>query len=337
MYLKLAESDFIIGIVVSGVRLSTPVILAALGETIAERSGVLNLGLEGMMLMGAFGGFIGTYFTGNVFVGLLLAISGPALMAALMAFMSITLRTNQLVAGLAIWLLGVGLTALLFRLTFGVVTIAPKINQVPGIEIPFLSHIPIVGPVIFQYDPFVYLAILLVPLIHIFLFKTNLGLKIRTVGENPKQADALGVNVYKIRYLSVIIGGLFAGVAGSYFALVTTGYFLENITAGQGWIALAVVIFGRWKPFYVLLGGLTFGFEARFRQKFARLSVPPKSVVKFVESTSTIFPARCSFGGIQSRQLNSVLPAIVKGCGRSRSMGWRASRRTDLLSFSVIS
>ena len=245
---------------VSGLRLSTPVIYAALGETIAERSGVLNLGLEGMMLMGAFGGFIGTYFTGNVFVGLLLAITGPALMAALMAFMSITLRTNQLVAGLAIWLLGVGLTALLFRLTFGVVTIAPKINQVPGIEIPFLSHIPIVGPVIFQYDPFVYLAILLVPLIHIFLFKTNLGLKIRTVGENPKQADALGVNVYKIRYLSVIIGGLFAGVAGSYFALVTTGYFLENITAGQGWIALAVVIFGRWKPFYVLLGGLTFGF-----------------------------------------------------------------------------
>jgi ABC-type uncharacterized transport system permease subunit len=218
-----------------------------------------------MMLMGAFGGFIGTYFTGNVFVGLLLAISGPALMAALMAFMSVTLRTNQLVAGLAIWLLGVGLTALLFRLTFGVVTIAPKINQVPGIEIPFLSHIPIVGPLVFQYDPFVYLAFLLVPLIHIFLFKTGLGLKIRTVGENPRQADALGVNVYKIRYLAVIIGGVFAGLAGSYFALVTTGYFLENITAGQGWIALAVVIFGRWKPFYVLLGGLTFGFVDAFQ------------------------------------------------------------------------
>ena len=245
----------------SGVRLSTPVIFAALGETIAERSGVLNLGLEGMMLMGAFGGFIGTYFTGNVFIGLLLAISGPALMA----FMSISLRTNQLVPGLAIWLLGVGLTALLFRLTFGVVTIAPKINEVPGIDIPFLSHIPIVGPVIFQYDPFVYLAILFVPLIHIFLFKTSLGLKIRTVGENPRQADALGVNVYKIRYLSVIIGGLFSGLAGSYFALVTTGYFLENITAGQGWIALAVVIFGRWKPFYVLLGGLTFGFVDAFQ------------------------------------------------------------------------
>ncbi|MFL6319113.1 MAG: ABC transporter permease [Nitrososphaeraceae archaeon] len=250
---------------VSGVRLSTPVIFAALGETIAERSGVLNLGLEGMMLMGAFGGFIGTYFTGNVFVGLLLAISGPALMAALMAFMSITLRTNQLVAGLAIWLLGLGLTALLFRLTFGVVTIAPKINQVHAIEIPFLSHIPIVGSAIFQYDPFVYLAFFFVPLIHIFLFKTSLGLKIRTVGENPRQADALGVNVYKIRYLAVIIGGLFAGLAGSYFALVTTGYFLENITAGQGWIALAVVIFGRWKPFYVLLGGLTFGFVDAFQ------------------------------------------------------------------------
>jgi general nucleoside transport system permease protein len=215
--------------------------------------------------MGAFGGFIGTYFTGNVFVGLLLAIFGPALMAILMAFMSVTLRTNQLVAGLAIWLLGVGLTALLFRLAFGVVTIAPKINQVPGIDIPFLSHIPIIGSAIFRYDPFVYLAFLLVPLIHIFLFKTSLGLRIRTVGENPRQADALGVNVYKIRYFAVMIGGVLAGLAGSYFALVTTGYFLENITAGQGWIALAVVIFGRWKPFYVLLGGLTFGFVDAFQ------------------------------------------------------------------------
>src|SRR5215216_721256 len=220
--------DFIVGIVASGIRMSTPSLFAALGENIAERSGVLNLGVEGMMLIGAFAGFIGTFVTGNVIIGILVALSGPMVMAALMAFMSVTLRTNQLVAGLAIWLLGVGLTALLFRLTFGVVTIAPKINEVPGIDIPFLSHIPIIGSAIFRYDPFVYLAFLLVPLIHIFLFKTSLSLKIRTLGENPRQADALGVNVYKIRYLAVIIGGVLAGLAGSYFALVTTGYFLEN-------------------------------------------------------------------------------------------------------------
>ena len=261
----MVEIAFVVGIVASGVRLSTPVLYAALGENIAERSGVLNLGVEGMMLMGAFVGFIGTYFTGNVFIGLSLAIIGPAVMATLMAFLSVNLRTNQLVAGLAIWLLGVGLTALLYRLTFGVVTIAPRINEIPPIDIPIISHIPVVGSILFSYDPMVYLALLLVPLTHIFLFKTNLGLKIRTVGENPRQADALGVNVYKIRYLAVIIGGTLAGIGGSYFALVTTGYFLENITAGQGWIALAVVIFGRWKPFYVIAGSLIFGMVDSFQ------------------------------------------------------------------------
>jgi general nucleoside transport system permease protein len=259
------ELAFVVGIVASGIRLSTPVLFAALGENIAERSGVLNLGLEGMMLMGAFAAFIGTYFTGNVFIGLLLAIIGPTVMATLMAFLSVNLRTNQLVAGLAIWLLGVGLTALLYRLIFGVVTIAPRINEILPIDIPIISHIPVIGSIFFNYDPMVYLAFLLVPLTHIFLFRTNLGLKIRTVGENPRQADALGVNVYKIRYLAVIIGGALAGIGGAYFALVTTGYFLENITAGQGWIALAVVIFGRWKPFYILAGSVIFGMVDSFQ------------------------------------------------------------------------
>ena len=192
---------FAVSIVASGIRLSTPVIFAALGETIVERSGVVNLGIEGMMLMGAFGGFIGTFFTGSIFVGLLFAISGPIMMAILMAFLSVNLRTNQLVAGLAIWLLGTGLTALLYRLIFGVATISPKINEISPIGLPILSQIPVIGPILFQYDPMVYLAFLLVPLVHIFLFKTNLGLKIRTVGENPRQADASGVNVYRIRYL----------------------------------------------------------------------------------------------------------------------------------------
>jgi len=253
------ESAFAIGIVVSGIRLSTPVLFASLGELIAERSGVLNLGVEGMMVMGAFAGFIGTYFTGNIFVGLALAISGPGLMAALMAFLSVSLRTNQLVAGLAIWLLGIGLTSLLYRLTFGVVTTAPKVQEIHQIYIPVLSNFPVVGPIFFQYDPLVYLGLLLVPLTQILIFKTNLGLKIRTVGENPRQADALGVSVPKIRYLAVIIGGALAGIGGSYLALVTTGSFFDNITAGQGWIALAIVIFGRWKPIWILMGAWLFG------------------------------------------------------------------------------
>ena len=136
-------TDFIVGIVASGIRMSTPSLFAALGENIAERSGVLNLGVEGMMLIGAFAGFIGTFVTGNVIIGILVALAGPMIMAALMAFLSVSLRTNQLVAGLAIWLLGVGLAALLYRLTFGVVTVAPTVPTIPLLEIPFLSSIPV--------------------------------------------------------------------------------------------------------------------------------------------------------------------------------------------------
>jgi general nucleoside transport system permease protein len=232
------EEALIIGVVASGVRMSIPILFAALGECIAERSGVLNLGVEGMMIIGAFAGFMGTYLTGNIAIGLLMAMGGAAVLASLMAFLSVTIRTNQLAAGLAIWLLGVGLAALLYRLSFGVVTIAPSIQSFDPINIPFLSQIPIAGPILFNHDPMIYLAILMIPVTHIFLFRTNLGLK---------------------------IGGAFAGLGGAYLSLVITGSFSENITGGQGWIALAVVIFGRWRPFWIVLGALIFGMVNSFQ------------------------------------------------------------------------
>lgn len=217
------------------------------------------------MLIGAFTGFMGTYLTGNYVVGILMAIVGAAALAILMGFMSITIRTNQLAAGLAIWLLGTGLAALLYRLAFGVRTVAPSVELMPKIDIPGLSNLPGIGPVLFNHDPLVYIAFLLVPLTHYFIFKTKLGLKIRTVGENPKQADTLGVNVYRIRYLTLIIGGALAGVGGAYFSLVQTGYFLENVTGGAGWIALALVIFGRWKAYWITLGAFIFGMVDSFQ------------------------------------------------------------------------
>jgi simple sugar transport system permease protein len=256
----------IIGVLASGIRLSTPILFAALGEKIAERSGVLNLGIEGMMLIGAFAGFMGTYLTdGNYVVGILMALAAAAGLAMLKGFMSITIKTNQLAAGLAIWLLGTGLAALLYRLYFGIRTSAPSVDVMPKIDIPFLSSAPGVGEVLFSHDPLVYIALLLIPVTHFFIFKTNLGLKIRTVGENPKQADALGVNVEKIRYLAVILGGSLAGVGGAYFSLVQTGYFLEDITAGVGWIALAIVIFGRWKAYWIAAGAFIFGMVDSFQ------------------------------------------------------------------------
>jgi len=255
----------IIGVIVSGMRLMTPVLFAALGEKIAERSGILNLGLEGMMLLGAFAGFMGTYITGNYVVGIVMAIAAAAALAVLKGFLSITIRTNQLAAGLAIWLLGTGLAALLYRLTFGIQTVAPSVELMPKIDIPGLSTAPGVGPILFNHDPLVYIALLLVPVTYYFIFKTNLGLKIRTVGENPKQADALGVDVNKIRYLAVIIGGAMAGIGGAYFSLVQTGYFLENVTGGAGWIALALVIFGRWKSYWICAGAFIFGMVDSFQ------------------------------------------------------------------------
>jgi len=255
----------IIGVIVSGMRLMTPVLFAALGEKIAERSGILNLGLEGMMLVGAFAGFMGTYITGNYVVGILMAMAGAAALALLKGFMSITIRTNQLAAGLAIWLLGTGLAALMYRLTFGVQAVAPSVELMPKIDIPGLSTLPGIGPILFNHDPLVYIALLLVPATYFFIFKTNLGLKIRTVGENPKQADALGVDVYRIRYLAVIIGGAMAGIGGAYFSLVQTGYFLENVTGGTGWIALALVIFGRWKSYWICAGAFIFGMVDSFQ------------------------------------------------------------------------
>lgn len=255
----------VIGVLASGIRLAAPILFAALGEKIAERSGVLNLGLEGMMLIGAFAGFMGVFITGNYVVGIVMAMASAALLAALKGFMSITIRTNQLAAGLAIWLLGTGLAALLYRLAFGVQTAAPSVGLMPKIFIPGLSDAPGIGPILFNHDPLVYIAFLLIPVTHYFIFKTNLGLKIRTVGENPKQADALGVNVYKIRYLAVILGGALAGIGGAYFSLVQTGYFLENVTGGAGWIALALVIFGRWKAYWITAGAFIFGMVDSFQ------------------------------------------------------------------------
>jgi len=242
----------------SGLRLSTPLLFAALGEKIAERAGVLNLGVEGMMIMGAFAGFMGAFITGNIAIGFLFGIATGAVMAALMAFLNVTLRTNQLVAGLAVWLLGLGLSALLYRLAFGI-GVSPSVKPLGAINIPGLSEIPFAGPILFNHDPLVYIGWAMVPILYILLFKTKLGLKIRTVGENPRQADTQGVNVARIRYLAVIIGGAMAGIAGAYLSLVMAGSFVEGMTNARGWIAIALVIFGRWHPIGIMGACLLFG------------------------------------------------------------------------------
>ncbi|RLE49673.1 MAG: ABC transporter permease, partial [Candidatus Methanomethylicota archaeon] len=213
------------------------------------------LGVEGMMIMGAVSGFIVTMFTGSPAIGLLAALVAGGLLALLHAFISISLRGNQVVSGLALTMIGLGLSALMGRGVVGV----PLKAKVGGLSIPLLSNIPIIGTIFFKQNPLVYFSYALVALSWFILYKTKLGIAIRAVGENPSAADAMGVNVYLIRYACVVFGGILAGLAGAYLSIVYIPAWVEGMTAGRGWIAVALVIFALWDPIRAMLGAYLFG------------------------------------------------------------------------------
>jgi simple sugar transport system permease protein len=242
---------------------ATPLLLASLGEIYSERSGVINLGIEGMMLIGAYTAFITSNITGNVWLAVLVAGLAGALLSSIHAFLSITLKVNQIVSGLALSLMGVGVSGLLGQGLIGLA--APRLTR---IHIPILSSIPIIGPVLFAQDPLVLISVLLAPALWFILFKTMIGLKIRSVGENPEAADVAGINVDLVRYASVIFGGFLSGIAGSYFSLVLSAAWIENMTAGRGWIALGLVIFSFWNPLYALIGSYIFGILEVVQYRF---------------------------------------------------------------------
>ncbi|MFN8458553.1 MAG: ABC transporter permease [Anaerolineae bacterium] len=249
-----------VGIIHSGIRLATPYLYAAIGETFAQRSGVLNLGIEGIMLMGAFSGFYVLFQTGSPFLGLLAAAAVGALLGLAMAFISVTLKAEQGISGIGLFMFGLGASSLLFKTTLG------TIEGVEGFgELKFclssnfcLSQIPVIGEIFFSHSLMVYGAFALVPLSWWVLNKTTLGLKIRAVGQNPQAADTLAVNVDRVRYFTVTLGGLLAGVAGASLSISLLNIFQEGMTNGQGFIAVALVYFGSWTPFGVLLGAMLF-------------------------------------------------------------------------------
>jgi ABC-type uncharacterized transport system permease subunit len=238
----------------AAVRAGTPILFAALGELLAERAGILNLGVEGMMLVGALTGFIVSQQSGNPWAGLLAAGLAGALLSAIHACLTITLHANQVVSGLALTIFGSGLSGALGRAFVGV----PAGGFAP-IPVPGLADVPWVGKMFFDHDPLVYLGYLLVPLMSVLLYRTRLGLKVRAVGENPHSADAMGVSVVRVRYGCVLAGGLAAGIGGSYLSLAYTQMWIDNMTAGRGWIALAMVTFGAWDPVRMALGVFLFG------------------------------------------------------------------------------
>lgn len=233
---------------------SVAVLLAALGETLAERSGVLNLGLEGMMLMGALSGFAVGYATGNPWLAVTASCLVGGAMALIHAFFSITLKANQVLSGLALTMLGMGLSHFLGRGLIGRSGI--RLGQVP---IPGLSDIPVLGKALFTQSVFAYVAIALTILLAILLARTRRGLMVRAVGEDAAAADTAGISVVQVRYICTIVGGMLAGLGGAYLSLVYTPGWKEGMTAGQGWIAIAMVVFATWKPPRVLVGALLFG------------------------------------------------------------------------------
>ena len=274
MNTELITASFVIGVLAASIRLATPLLFAALGEIFTERAGILNLGVEGIMLMGALSGFLGAYWTSSLWLGVAAGMLTGVLFGLLMGFMSITVKANQVVAGLGITILGSGLSTLLFRLTFGLRSTPPSLDIFPKLSIPLLSKIPGIGPVLFEHNILVYLALILVPISSLVLYRTRLGLMIRAVGESPDAVDTRGLNVSRIRYLSVMIGGAMAGLSGSYLVLGSLGLFWTQMTAGRGFIAIAVVVFSKWDPTRALLGALVFGLASALQISLQTLSVP---------------------------------------------------------------
>ena len=233
----------------------TTLVFAAVGEVIAERAGVLNLGLEGMMLVGAVTGFIALDRTGSLELGVLAALVAGALLGLLHAFLTVTLRADQIVAGLALTIFGTGLSAYLGRDVVG----KPARDSFDPLAIPLLHEIPWVGPVLFDQNVLVYASYILVAVTWVVLFRTRLGLHLRAVGESAGTADVMGVSVAGLRYGAVMVGGSLAGLAGAYLSLARTPGWNEGMTAGRGWIAVGLVIFARWNPLGALVGGFLFG------------------------------------------------------------------------------
>jgi len=241
---------------------ATPLTFGALGGMVSERSGVVNVGLEGMMLMGAFWGVYGADKGGSWVVGLLAAMLGGGLFALLHAFWSIHLRANQIVSGMAINFLAIGVTGYFFQQLYGNQNIPTGVSTIPNVAIPGIDHMSYLGPAIGDMNLLVWLGIVFVPLSWFILFKTPIGLRVRACGEHPRAADTVGINVYTVRYVAVTISGMLAALGGAFLSIgYLSGSFSEDMTEGRGFIALAAMIFGNWRPFGAWGAALLFGFS----------------------------------------------------------------------------
>jgi simple sugar transport system permease protein len=298
------ESVFSVGLVAATLRFATPLALAAIGGIFSERSGVVNIGLEGMMLAGAFFGIVVVAETGQWELGILGAMGAGAVLALIHAFFSIHLQGDQIISGFAINFLALGMTGYLFRSIYSTRGTPELEERIPNVHLPLIEDIPFIGDVFGNLNLMIWVMFAVVILAFIVLFKTPLGLRIRSVGEHPKAADTVGISVYKVRYAAVILSGVLAGLGGAYLSFGTGNAFNENMTAGRGFIALAAVIFGNWRPFGAFGACLLFGFSSALALRLQGSSLLPSDLA--------------SANLLQTLPYVLTLVALVGVIGRSR-------------------
>lgn len=261
--------DFITSFLSSDIRTAMPILIAALGLVYSERAGVVNIGAEGIMLIGALASFTGSYYTGNAWAGMGIAAFVGLLIGLAFAFLVVTVKANQTVVGAALNIFGSGLSITLNRVIFGISGTPHAVDVFRNVPIPLLSKIPVLGTILFNHNVWVYIMVAGVFVANYVLFKTELGLRIRAVGENPKACDTLGISVPRIRYGTILFSTAMCGLAGGYMSIAQLNFFIEGMVSGRGYIALAAVVFGKWNPLGVLMAVLVFGAGEAVQSKLA--------------------------------------------------------------------
>jgi simple sugar transport system permease protein len=291
-------SAFVVTWLTASLRLAGPVLLAALGETFAEQSGVLNIGIEGTMLLGALASFLTSYYTGMIWLSLLVAVLIGIAANGILAWMYVTVRASQVVAGLVFNVLALGVASTVYRKALGNSAVPESIAMFQPLNIPVLSKLPVIGPVVFGQTILFYLTIALAFVAHFVLFRTNFGLALRASGENPAAADSAGISVPRMRYAGTLISGAAAGMAGGYLVLAQVGLFRESIVSGQGFIALGIVIFGRWHPLKAAVAAMVFGAcdALQLSLQIFNTHIPPQLLVA-LPYIVTILAISGLFGG----------------------------------------
>ncbi len=278
-------------------RCAMPIMICGLGLVFSAKAGTVNIGAEGMMLTGSLMAVVGTHLFGNAVMGIVVAMLSSMLLSLIFAFFTVTIRADQTVMGMSINILALGFTTMLYRVLFGMNTTPVEITGLQTVALPGLSALPVLGPSLFSQNWIVYISFLLVPLTHVFLYRTRTGLSIRAVGEYPRACDTMGINVYQVRYGTILFSGLMSGLAGAYLSLGLLSFFVEDLTAGRGFMAVAAVVFGKYSPVGVMLAALVFGAgdALQYRLQVAGSGIPYQFLLMIPYVLTVV--AVCGFTG----------------------------------------